>query len=193
MHQLKEPESTIKDLMALPEDEKAELMDGEIIMMAPASIGHSRVSGALTTKITAYVESKEQDPDNPNSWVIIPEAWTYYDRRNSFVHDLAAYLQKDLPKTSKTGAIKSRPVWVCEILSPSNWINDTQHKRVILEKYKVPFYWLVDPIRKAIQVFELKNNSEHYQIIQVVVEKDGMARLPPFDDLELDLPRIFKV
>ena len=147
----------------------------------------------MTTKITTYVESKEKGLDDPDSWVIIPEAWTYYDRHNSFVHDLAAYIQKDLPKISEPGAIKATPVWVCEILSPSNWINDTQHKRVVLEKYKVPFYWLVDPMRKAIQVFELKSGSEHYQIIQTVVEGNGIVNLPPFGDCGLDLLRVFKV
>ena len=79
MHHLKEPESTIEDLMALPEDDKAELINGRIYMMAPASLEHSRTCGALTSKITVYVETTEKGPDDPDSWVIIPEAWTYYD------------------------------------------------------------------------------------------------------------------
>jgi len=163
-----------------------------IYMMAPASLEHSRTCGALTSKITAYAESQERGPDDPDSWVIVPEAWTYYDRHNSFVHDLAAFLQKDVLQTSERGAIRAKPIWVCEVLSPSNWINDTQYKRVVLEKHKVPFYWLVDPARKAIQVFELKGENEHYQIIQVVQAGDGTVRLPPFNDLELDLLRVFK-
>lgn len=192
MHHLKESDRTIEDLMALPEDDKAELINGAIYMMAPASLEHSQTCGVLTSKITTYAETKEKGPDDPDSWVIVPEAWTYYDQHNSFVHDIVAFLQKDLLPAPERGAIKARPVWVCEILSPSNWINDTQHKRVVLEKYQVPFYWLVDPIRKAIQVFELKSGNEHYQILQVVQIGDGIVKLPPFNDLELDLMRVFK-
>ena len=193
MHHAKGPINNFERIMALPEDEKAELVNGVIIYsMAPASIEHSRTCGALTTKITAYAESKEKGPDDPDSWVVVPEAWTYYDHNNVFVHDIAAYLQKELPATSERGPIKTRPVWVCEVLLPSNWINDTEYKRVILEKYLVPFYWLVDPIRKAIQVFELKKHDVHYQIVKVVYDGDGVVKLPPFHDLELDLRRVFK-
>jgi Uma2 family endonuclease len=192
MRNVKESERTIEDLMALPEDKKAELINGVIYMMAPASLEHSRTSGALTTRLTDFVEQRQKGPNDPDSWVIVPEAWTYYDKHNSFVHNLAAFLLKDLSQTTDREAIKACPLWVCEILSPSNWINDTQHKRVVLEKYRIPFYWLVDPIRKAIQVFELKDNNEHYQILQVVQLDDGVVKLPPFNDLELDLSKVFK-
>lgn len=192
MHNLKGSKNNLEHLLAMPEDEKAELIAGVIYMMAPASIEHSRTCGALTAKITTYAESKEKGPDDPDSWVVIPEAWTFYDHDNVFVHDLAAYIQKNMPPASERGPIKTRPVWVCEVLSPSNWINDTEHKRVVLEKHRVPFYWLVDPIRKAIQVFEIKRDGEHYQIVKVVYDGDGVVKLPPFDALELDLRRVFK-
>ncbi|MEI6789749.1 MAG: Uma2 family endonuclease [Myxococcaceae bacterium] len=181
-----------EDLMAIPGDARAELIDGVIYMMAPASARHSLIASLLTAKIVTHTEQKrEKGPKDSDSWIILAEAWTDYDKHNSFVHDIAAFSRKDLPELPESGAIQARPVWVCEVISPSNWANDTQRKRVVLEKYGVKFYWLVDPIRKNIQVFELKNNSENYQIIYSAEAAEGILNLPPFKDLDLDLMKIF--
>lgn len=194
MHNRKEDEtlSTVENLMTMPDDMRAELINGVIYMMAAASAKHSMVSTKLTVEIGSYFKGKkEKGPDDTDSWRIISEAWTIYDRHNLFIHDVAAFSRRDLPQLPESGAIEVRPVWVCEVLSPSNWANDTQRKRVVLEKYRVPFYWLVDPIRKNIQIYELTENSKHYQIIRSVEDADGIVNLPPFNDLGLDLMEIF--
>lgn len=192
MHQFKETEETIDDLMALPEDTKAELIDGKIYFMAPAAATHSSICGALQVDIGGYCKPKKyKTPQSPDQWRIIPEAWTYYDDHNSFVHDIAAFSWTDLPELPEKGPIKVKPTWVCEVLSPSNWAHDTQDKRVALEKYEVPYYWLVEPRAKNILVFELKPDFEHYQLIYSAGVSDGLVKLPPFGDLELDLAEIF--
>ncbi len=184
MHQLKEPLATIEDLIALPEDTKAELVDGVIYAMAPAAARHSVIFGRLHLKVGNYCDDKNgKGPTDGDSWLIVPEAWTDYDEHNSFVHDIAGFSRKELPKLPERGPITVKPLWVCEILSPS--------KRVILEHHGVPYYWLVDPIRKNIQIFVLTKGNEHYQIIQAVENADGVMKLPPFEDLELDLMKIF--
>lgn len=194
MHKLHEEAfHTVEDLNAIPGEQKAELIEGQIYMMAPAAAKHSEISTKLTIEIGSYLKDKRgKIPKDTDSWIILSEAWTDYDKHNSFVHDIAGFSRKDLPKLPESGAIKAKPVWVCEILSPSNWANDTQRKRVVLEKHGVRFYWLVDPIRKNIQIFELKNRSEHYQIIYSVEAAEGILNLPPFEDLDLDLMQIFE-
>ena len=195
MVSLKHAESTIDDLMALPEDTRAELIDGVIYMMAPALARHSLINGVLNFKISAYLDQKQKkgsDGGESDSWLIIPEAWVFYDRHNSFVHDIAGYLEKDLPSFPESGPITVRPTWVCETISPSNWSNDTQRKRVILEEHKVPCYWLVDPERKSIQVFEMAETDTRYQFAYSVGVEDGVVKLPPFLELELDLKELFK-
>ena len=185
MHQIKEVKSTLEDLMALPEDDKAELINGVIYMMAPAAAKHSVVCSSLTAKIITHVKNKSKGPKDPDGCRIIAEAWTDYGLYNSFVHDLAAFSRRDLPQLPDLGPIMATPIWVCEILSLSNWSNDTQRKRVVLEKHRVPYYWLVDPIRKTIQVFELRENNEHYQIVYAADDGAGVLKLPSFNDLDL--------
>ncbi|MEI6806884.1 MAG: Uma2 family endonuclease [Myxococcaceae bacterium] len=189
MIRFEKPLSTLEDLENLPEDVRAELVNGEIVMMA-TSTAHSLTCSALTSEIRSHVKGKTDRLDK-DGWVIIAEAWVYYDNHNAFVHDLAGFSRKNLLNASKRGPLKAKPTWVCEVISPSNWSNDTHRKRIILEQHQVPYYWIVDPDRKTIQVFELKDNNEHYQIIYAADIGDGIVKLPPFESLELDLRELF--
>ncbi|MEI6790500.1 MAG: Uma2 family endonuclease [Myxococcaceae bacterium] len=190
MIRLEKPLSTLKDLENLPDDVRAELIDGDIIMMA-ASTMHSLTCSALTSEIRSHVKGRTDRLDK-DGWIIIAEAWVYYDDHNSFVHDLAGFFRKDLSSSSDRGPLRAKPTWVCEVMSPSNWSNDTQRKRIILEQHQIPYYWIVDPYRKTIQVFELKDKNEHYQIIYAADIGDGIVKLPPFESLELDLNELFE-
>lgn len=190
MIRLDAPLSTIEDLEELPEDTRAELINGQIVMMSTATI-YSIVCSKLTIDVGGHLKitTDRQDKDG---WVIVAEAWVHYDQHNSFVHDLAGFYRKDLLSRSKRGAMIAKPFWVCEVMSPSNWSNDTQRKRVILEEHKIPYYWIVDPERKTVQVFELKDKQEHYQIIYAADIGDGRVKLTPFQNLELDLSELFE-
>lgn len=192
MHQLEKPMSTLEDLMAIPGDAKAELIDGEIHMMAPAAARHSDVSGNLAFALKTYFKDKKKSGSGDvDLWRIIPEAWTLYDQYDSFVHDVAAFSRKELPQLPDLGPIHVLPKWVCEILSPSNRSNDTQYKKSVLEKYRVPHYWLIDPRRETLEVFELQTGKSNYQLVHSVKKEDGIVKLRPFQNLELDLAEIF--
>ena len=62
---LKEKTYTIDDIYALPEGERAELIDGHMYMMAPPSRKHQRISTRLVSIIDRYIGCKGA-PD----WVI---------------------------------------------------------------------------------------------------------------------------
>lgn len=54
----KEEAYTIDDIYALPDGERAELIDGKIYYMAPPSRTHQRILFSLSRKIADYIESK---------------------------------------------------------------------------------------------------------------------------------------
>ena len=56
---LKENTYTIEDIYALPEGERAELIDGQIYYMAPPSRKHQRISTRLTSIIDRYIEDHQ--------------------------------------------------------------------------------------------------------------------------------------
>ena len=49
---------TIKDIYALPEGTRAELIDGQIYMMAPPTRKNQDITFALSRKIADYIDSK---------------------------------------------------------------------------------------------------------------------------------------
>ena len=50
---------TIEDIYALPEGQRAELIDGQMYMMAPPRTIHQRISGALHTAINQHIKSRK--------------------------------------------------------------------------------------------------------------------------------------
>lgn len=49
---------TIEDIYALPDGERAELIDGNIYYMAPPSRRHQSIAGELFTTINNYIKLK---------------------------------------------------------------------------------------------------------------------------------------
>ena len=49
---------TIEDIYALPEGQRAELIDGRMYMMAPPNTNHQRISYALGRKISDYIDKE---------------------------------------------------------------------------------------------------------------------------------------
>ena len=51
-------EYTIDDIYALPDGQRAELIDGQMYMMAPPTRRHQQILGALYRKIADYIDRK---------------------------------------------------------------------------------------------------------------------------------------
>ena len=58
---LRERIYTIEDIYALPEGERAELIDGHIYYMAPPNTMHQRISSILSRKIGNYIDSNRSE------------------------------------------------------------------------------------------------------------------------------------
>ncbi|MBD9158136.1 MAG: Uma2 family endonuclease, partial [Lachnospiraceae bacterium] len=46
---------TLEDIFTLPEGERAELLEGELYMMAPPSTGHQRLVHSISYEIEHYI------------------------------------------------------------------------------------------------------------------------------------------
>lgn len=52
---------TIDDIYHLPEGQRAELIDGQMYMMAPPTRRHQQMLGALYRKIADYIDREDTD------------------------------------------------------------------------------------------------------------------------------------
>ena len=188
--ELAKEKKTIDDLIALPDGTRAELINGEIVMMAPASSMHSKVQSEISFLAHRWVKEKTS---GHSGWTILTEAWTFYEKHNSFVHDVAGFQKEKFKDKAGKGPIKVKPEWVCEVISPSNWYKDTQDVRVVLESHGVPFYWIVDPLKKEILVLKQEKRGEHYQVIRSISEHQGEIEIPPFEGISINVREIFSL
>jgi Uma2 family endonuclease len=84
------PKATIKDLYHLPEDGKAEIVNGELISRAPTGFLPGRAAGAIYLSLREYERSTKIGfafPDNIGFKVELPH-------RESFSPDCAFYTGK---------------------------------------------------------------------------------------------------
>ena len=55
----------------------------------------------------------------------------------------------------------------------------------------MPYYWIVDPLKKEILVLKQEQKGEHYQVIQSISEHQGEIVIPPFEGVKINVSDIF--
>ena len=60
-----------------------------------------------------------------------------------------------MPVLPDAAAFELAPDWVCEVLSPSTAPTDRAEKLPIYSREGVGHVWLVDPVARTLEVFEL--------------------------------------
>lgn len=103
--------ATIADLYRI--QEKAELVNGEIVIMSPASAGHGRVGGRIFVSLLKYEELSGKGrafPDNVGFIVDLPH-------RQSFSPDAAYFFGPIHPEKFVDGA----PAFAAEVRSPEDF------------------------------------------------------------------------
>lgn len=161
---------TIEDIYDLPEGQRAELIDGQIYYMAPPSRIHQRITGTLYRKIADYIDAKGGFCEP----YIAPFAVYLDEKSDTYVEpDISVICDKD--KLDDKGC-KGAPDWIIEVVSPSSRRMDYTLKLFKYRSSGVREYWIVDPEKKRITVYDLFNNDmNEYTFsdsVQVVIYKD---------------------
>ena len=143
---------TIEDIYALPDGERAELIDGQIYYMAPPTRTHQRIVTELTTIINDYIKN------NKGKCEVIVSPFAVFldslkdDDKNYVEPDISVICDKD--KLDDKGCHGS-PDWVIEVVSPSSRKLDYGRKQALYLENSVREYWVVDSIRQTVTVYNL--------------------------------------
>lgn len=174
---------TEDDYYNLPEDVRAELIDGSLIynQSAPSRI-HQTILSELHTVINNYIKSKG------GSCRVYPAPFAVklWENRKTIVEpDISVICDRNkLTDRGCTGA----PDWIIEIVSPSNSSHDYILKLNLYANAGVREYWIVDPSKKSVFVYYLEQdhfNAEAYPFnnsIKVNIYEDLSIN---FTDLDL--------
>ena len=148
---------TIEDIYALPEGERAELIDGKIYYMAPPSTRHQRIISDIHYRIKDYIIK------NNGECEVLPAPFAVFlnkDNKNYVEPDISIICDKD--KITDKGC-HGAPDWIIEIISPRNKEMDYFKKLFKYQAAGVREYWIVDPIKEMVMVYRFeKETMEEY-------------------------------
>ncbi len=170
---------TIADIEALPEGERAELIDGEMFMMSAPMLRHQKILMWLSAKIWNYIM------EHGGSCEVLPAPFAVYikdDGKNYVEPDISVICDPD--KLDEKGC-HGAPDWVIEIVSSSSKDMDYERKLALYEEAGVREYWIVDPIQGNVTVYNFGTMTmvEQYSFSDRV--KVGI-----YEDLHLDFNEV---
>jgi len=146
----KEEIYTVDDIYALPEGERAELIDGKIYDMAPPSKTHQKISGRLYQTIANYIDSRDGKCEiyaAPFAVFLDNDDFNYIEPDISVICDLSKLDEK---------GCHGAPDWIIEIVSPGNKAMDYFTKLFKYRNANVREYWIVDPTKEEIMVYRFE-------------------------------------
>ena len=152
-HTKKQGEYTLDDYYALPDDKRAELIDGVIYDMTAPLVIHQCIIGEIFTQLKNYVRQNRgscipmMSPidvrlDRDDKTMVQPDVLVLCNRE-----------QIDLRR------LEGAPDFIVEVLSPS-----TKKKDALIKFHKyadagVREYWMVDPDKKRIMAYRFLNDD----------------------------------
>ena len=173
--------ATYADVVAAPEHQVAELIDGVVYLSPRPAAPHTRVASAIQGELWGPFN---RGRGGPGGWVVMTEPELRLGD-DVLVPDLAAWRQERLLAVPRQGGISTPPDWVCEVLSPSTRRLDRSRKLAVYARAGVGHAWLVDPIARTVEV--LRRTPEALWLIVGVWADDAVVGLEPFAAVELEL------
>ena len=153
MPHAKKQRYTADDYWKLPEDQRAELIDGTFYAMAPPSLSHQRIVHRLQRLLGDYVESRS------GSCEVIPAPFAI----NLDAED-ENWVEPNLSVVCDPSKLTERcclgaPDMVIEVVSPSSRKLDYGLKNALYAQAGVREYWIVDPEKERTTVYRYEDDA----------------------------------
>ncbi|MCD8022734.1 MAG: Uma2 family endonuclease [Lachnospiraceae bacterium] len=171
---------TEADYWNLPEDVRAELIDGHLYYMSAPSRIHQEILISLAGQIRNYIRSRH------GSCRVYPSPFAVRlrkDRENTVEPDISVICDRSkLTDRGCTGA----PDWIVEIISQGNASHDYIRKLNLYADAGVREYWIVDPLKEKVHVYALE--KEHFNFTSYTFRDKVTAGI--FEDLTIDFAEL---
>ncbi|MBR1623251.1 MAG: Uma2 family endonuclease [Pseudobutyrivibrio sp.] len=175
---------TVDDWLNLPDDRRAELIDGVFYDMASPSIWHQRVVGLVYFLLLSYVKEK-----GGKCLPLLSPIGIQLDRDDKTVVEPDVVIVCN-PDKVQDRIIHGAPDWIMEVVSPSTKKRDYIIK---LNKYQnagVREYWIVDKDQTRVTVYTNLDNPNEMQIdIYSFTDKIPVGI---YDDLLIDMSEVLE-
>ena len=139
---------TYEDYLKTSDDERYELLDGELIIMPAPSIAHQHVAMKLGTRLDTFVEEG-------NLGVLYSAPTDVVLSDTDVVQPDLLFISSERAHIITPANIQGAPDLIVEIRSDSTAERDETLKRNLYAEHDVKEYWLVDPDAMTITVLLL--------------------------------------
>ena len=174
------PKLTYEDYASLPDDERCELIDGELMPMPSPKEIHQKILKLMTRRFFA-VEALGLGIFYFAPFDVILSRFNVVQPDLIFVSSARAHIITE-------DNIRGAPDLVVKILSPSTAGYDRTTKRNLYARHGVREYWLIDPYAKTITILILGANG--YDTHAVYGEGDTLTS-PTLAGFALNLNDLF--
>lgn len=176
------------DVLRWDENERAEIINGEAVMMAPPLTVHQEILAELARQLGNFLDGKpckvfpapfgvrlfETDGESPENVDTLVEP------------DISVVCDKS--KLDRYGC-RGAPDFIAEILSPSSLRHDRLVKLELYQKAGVREYWIVDPEYKSVQVFLL--DASGFLRLREEYGSGDIAKVDSLDGCFIALNKVF--
>lgn len=174
---------TYQDYLAMPEDgNRYEIINGELIIALTPLIIHQQISINISYQLYKFLE------DHSLGEFLKAPCDVVLSDFNVFQPDIF-FIANENREILTEKNISGAPDVVWEIISIDTAYNDLIEKKELYAEFGVKEYWLVDPKKQWVEIFE--NRDGKFESVQKL-EKEGIAKSTIISGWEIDLSKIFK-
>lgn len=148
------------DVIAAPETQVAEIVEGDLYLSPRPALRHTRATTILGADI---VDAFDRGRSGPGGWIILDEPELHIVG-DVLVPDIAGWRRERLPQPLEGTGVTIAPDWLCEVLSPSTERFDRLQKLPRYALAGVAFLWLVDVQTRRLEVYQ--RNALAWELVE---------------------------
>ena len=157
---------TFEEFMAWdPESGRAEWVNGEVVLVSPASLGHQHLIFFLAKLLDAFVE-----PRGLGQIIMAPFLMRLAQKPSGREPDIMFVATEHVDRLTET-SLNGPADLVVEVLSPDSETRDRVDKLQEYEAAQIPEYWIFDRLRSEAFFFRLGTDGRYHL---APVDQDGI-------------------
>ncbi len=165
----------------ITEQEKAEFINGEIIIHSPVKKEHNDVASSLHQLIYLFVKKFKLGYVGFDKVMIALS-------RNDYEPDICFFSKDKSDKFKKGQSLFPVPDLVVEVLSKGTSKNDRGIKFEDYQAHEISEYWIIDPVKKVVEQYRIDKEGKYELILK---SKEGKISSEVINGFKISIAAIF--
>ncbi len=172
---------TYDDYCATPDDERCELLNGDLMMVPAPNVKHQRILLRLAHQLGRFILDHELGE-------LLPAPCDVVLSDTDVVQPDLLFVSREREHTITAENVRGAPDLVIEILSPSTADQDLGYKHELYGRHGVNEYWVLDPMAETVAIHRQRDGV--LELSDTLGRRDTL-RTPLLKGLELQLDDVF--